>query len=75
MVNYMLATGNRISTVLNVKISDIDFDTNMIKLRVVKSRKQQFIPMSSGLKKALNTYLELWEHTEDDYLFPEYEGR
>lgn len=75
MVNYFLATGNRLSTVLNIKISDIDFPSNLIKLTVMKNRKQQYFPMSSGLKDVLKTYLDLWEHTDNDYLFPEYEGK
>lgn len=74
MVNYMVATGNRISTVLNIKISDLDFEYNRIKLRVLKTRRQEYIPMSSELTKALKLYLSLWEHTDNNYLFPEYEG-
>ena len=75
MVNYFLATGNRLSTVINIKIEDIDFANNLIKLNILKTRKQQYIPMSSGLKDVLKTYLELWEHNDNDYLFPEYEGK
>lgn len=75
MVNYLLSTGNRLATVLNVKIEDVDFVNNLIKLNKLKNRKQQYIPMSSGLKDVLKTYLRLWEHTDTDYLFPEYEGK
>ena len=75
MVNYLLSTGNRLGTVLNVKIEDIDFVNNLIKLNKLKTRKQQYIPMSTGLKNVLKAYLELWEHTDSDYLFPEYEGK
>ena len=75
MVNYFLATGNRLATVVNIKIEDVDFYTNLIKLTTMKNRKQQYIPMSSGLKDVLKTYLDLWEHTDSDYLFPEYEGK
>lgn len=74
MINYLLATGNRISTVVNIKICDLDFESCMIKLNVLKNRKQQYIPMSSSLKQALTTYLDLWTHKDSDYLFPEYEG-
>lgn len=74
MINYFIATGNRVSTVVNVKIRDIDFSESLIKLSVVKNRKQQYIPMSSGLKQALKVYLSLWSYNDDDYLFPEYEG-
>ncbi len=75
MINYFFATGNRLSTVVNIKIADVDFNTNMILLTVTKNRKQQYIPMSSGLKAVLELYLQLWEHTDKDYLFPEYEGK
>ena len=74
MINYFVATGNRLSTVINVKVKDLDFSDNLIKLNVVKNRKQQYIPMSSGLKQALRLYLSLWDYKESDYLFPEYEG-
>lgn len=75
MINYFLSTGNRLSTVLNIKIKDIDFVSNLIKLNKLKNRKQQYVPMSSGLKEVLKLYLELWEHTDEDYLFPESEGK
>ena len=74
MVNYFVATGNRLSTAVNVKIKDLDFDNNLIKLNVLKNRRQQLIPMSSGLKKVLQTYLSLWDYSDVEYLFPEYEG-
>ena len=42
MVNYLLSTGNRLATVVNIKIEDIDFYTNLIKLTTLKNRKQQY---------------------------------
>ena len=30
MTNYLIATGNRISSILNLKISDLDFDNALI---------------------------------------------
>lgn len=73
-VNYMVATGNRVSTLLNVKISDVDFSANTIHLRTTKNRRQQIIPLSKSLKNVLKDYLRTWEHTIDDYLFPSQEG-
>lgn len=73
--NYMLATGNRIGTVRAIKIKDLDFNNNQIKLASTKNRKQQIIPMSSALKNVRLKYLSTWEHTENDFLFPQYEGR
>lgn len=73
-VNYLMATGNRASTVVNVKIKDIDFDANTIFLSTVKNRRQQIIPLSKTLKAVLTDYLQTWEHTPENYLFPSNEG-
>lgn len=73
--NYLLATGNRIETVRNVKIKDLDFENNLIKLSRTKNRKQQIIPMSKSLKSVIIDYLRTWDYTPDNYLFPQNEGK
>lgn len=55
--NYLLATGNRISTVLNLQIRDLDFDNNVIQLNKMKNRKAQIVPMASSLAVILKEYL------------------
>ena len=52
-INLLVATGVRASTVVNMKISDLDFEHNIIRLRKLKNRRQQTLPMSSSLKEAL----------------------
>ncbi|MBQ3211070.1 MAG: tyrosine-type recombinase/integrase [Oscillospiraceae bacterium] len=44
-INYLVATGNRASTVINLKIKDIDFEEMTIFLSRVKNRRQQIIPL------------------------------
>ena len=73
-INYLISTGNRASTVINLRISDINFEEMTIHLRYVKNRRQQIVPLSPALKEVLTEYLKTWEWTEDDYLFPSYEG-
>ena len=73
-INYLISTGNRVSTVVNLKIGDINFEEMTIHLRHVKNRRQQFIPLSPALKDVLLDYLKTWEWTEDDYLLTSYEG-
>lgn len=73
-INYLIATGNRASTVLSLKISDINFDEMTIHLRKVKNRRQQLVPLSPALKEVLIDYLKTWEWKEDDYLFPSSDG-
>ena len=45
--NFMLGTGMRISTAINLHISDIHFDDGLIFLGKLKNRKQQYIPLSN----------------------------
>ena len=67
--NYLLGTGNRISTALELKIKDIDFQSGVITLRRTKNRKQQIIPLSSTLSVILEEYLKIRKGTKDDYVF------
>ena len=67
--NYLLATGNRISTALSIKIRDIDFENNVIQINKVKNRRQQIIPLSHTLAEILQEYLMIRGNNPDDYLF------
>lgn len=67
--NYLLATGNRISSVLNVKIEDLDFDNSLISVNKVKNRKAYIIPMSKSLTETLQEYLQYRSGQPSDYLF------
>lgn len=76
VVNWVLATGNRISTVINMKITDVDFEDNMININIQKSKRKTRIPLQSKLRKILIEYLDEWLISEDgesyisEYLFP-----
>ena len=67
--NYLIATGNRLSTALNIKIGDIDFDNGVIRMSKTKNRRQQIIPLSNSLANVLKDYLEVRGGSDDDYLF------
>lgn len=69
IVNYLLSTGNRVSTLINVKIRDIDFENNLVTLGKTKNKKQQIIPMSKTLVQVLMEYLQYRSGEPDDYLF------
>lgn len=69
VVNYLLATGNRLNTIINLKIEDIDFDNNLTSMKTTKNKKQQLIPMSLTLRKILIEYLQYRKGIPDDYLF------
>ncbi len=67
--NYLLATGNRISTVLNVQIKDVDFSNGLIQLNHTKNRTAQLIPLSQALAAVLREYLKYRKGKPEDYLF------
>jgi Site-specific recombinase XerD len=69
IVNYLLSTGNRVSTVISLHIEDIDFDAHIIRLTKTKNRKQQIIPLSDTLSFVLKDYLKTRKGKTDDCLF------
>ena len=69
-INTFLATGIRASTLVNIRIMDVDFTQDTIFLKKLKNRKQQTVPISKALKDALLLYLKLWDWSNEDFLFP-----
>jgi len=69
IVNYLLATGNRLNTIINVKIEDLDLEEGYVKLRRTKNNHEQIIPISRELSKVLLEYLEYRKGDPEDYLF------
>ena len=74
MVNYFYGTGQRLSTVLNIKVKDLDFFNARVKLVWNKDKKQKYMPLSTAVMKVLQEYIHLSGLEDEDYLFPEYEG-
>lgn len=60
IVNWVLATGNRASTIVNVRIGDIDFKKKEITLAHTKNKKAQILPLSSSLETVLKEYMRLF---------------
>jgi len=67
--NYLLATGNRISSVLDLKVGSLDFANGVIQVDKTKNRKAQIIPMAQSLMDILREYLIYRRGEADDYLF------
>ena len=74
-VNYLIGTGNRVSTVINIKIEDIDFYNKWVNLRHTKTGKAQLVPLSDSLLSVLDKYLSTFEWNEEYYLFQSSEGK
>lgn len=69
IVNFLLGTAVRRTTLINIKIGDLDFENNLVVLRAVKNKKQQIIPMPLSLKEILQEYLSFRGGEINDYLF------
>jgi len=69
ILNYITATANRISTVINLRIYDLNFEDEEITLRTVKNKKQYVMPMSKYLKSVLVEYLSHRKGAPEDFVF------
>ena len=69
MTNFLLSTGVRQKSLLNLKIKDLDFDSEFINITHTKNRKALIIPMNSDIKRILLEYLKYRGGGQDDYLF------
>jgi integrase/recombinase XerD len=70
MINYLMATGNRASTMVNLKVKDVDLFGGFATLRTTKNNKDQIIPLASTITKILIEYIKLSQLSPDDWLFP-----
>ena len=71
IVNWILGTGNRIETVVNILIGDVYFGKGEIILREQKNKKATIIPMDRTLSFVLKEYIKMWraDATDRDFLF------
>ena len=73
IINFILGTGARASTVMNTKVEDVDFSSKEIRYTHLKNKKSAIVPLSNSLERVLKTYLNSWE-IGNGYLFPEIHG-
>ena len=74
IVNYLLGTGQRRNTVTNLKIGDVDLENKLVRLRVMKNRRETILPLTASLVSILDEYLSYRGGEEDDYLFCAQDG-
>jgi integrase/recombinase XerD len=73
IINFIMATGARASTIKNVKKEDLDFENKGIIYRHLKNKSLTIIPMTQTIEKLLKQYLHIWDLT-GTYLFPDIHG-
>lgn len=69
MTNFLLSTGLRQHSLINIKIKDVDFDTDVVYVNVTKSRKPLIIPLNEDIKRILQEYLKYRKGGAEDFLF------
>ena len=57
MVNFLLATGCRAGTLVELKVQDVDLSAGMVFFRHMKARNQITVPLSQSMVKILQEYL------------------
>ena len=65
IIDFMYSTACRVSELTDVKISDVDFDDNFVKLQG-KGSKQRIVPIGSELKINLCLYLKIRKELDTD---------
>ncbi len=69
VIEMLYATGIRRTELLHMKLSDIDFSDNVIRI-LGKRNKERFVPILSTMLISIHNYLPLRnELAENDYLF------
>lgn len=82
IINYLMGTGNRVSSIVALNIEDIDFDDNRIWVYKQKNRKPILIPLTKQLRAALKQYIIAFRTLDDnddrisgnEPLFPTWQG-
>ena len=69
IINYILGTGNRISSVLSITNDDVNLIDGFITLPHTKSKRVQTVPLSSSLIFILKNYMDIRQGEPTDKLF------
>ncbi len=70
LIDFMYSTACRVSELCDVRVSDLDFEEDFVKL-FGKGSKQRIVPIGSELKINLTKYLKFRDelNTQEPYLF------
>ena len=72
VINFLLGTGCRASTLVSIQLKDLDLRTAQVTYRHTKNKHQQVVPLTKSLVKVLNEYVTKTglDLNNDNYLFP-----
>lgn len=70
IVATLISTGIRLTSLINIKIKDLDFDNNVLNVMYTKNRNPLIIPLNKSIIRILKQYLKVRQYkTPEDYLF------
>lgn len=69
IVNFLIGTGVRVNSLVNIRNKDIDFENEVVLLDVTKNRQSAIIPLSTTLVSVLKEYMTIRGGELEDYLF------
>lgn len=69
IVHIVLNTGARASSIVNVRVGDVDFKEKTILFRHMKNRQEQVFPLKKDTLKIIRLYLDYVEDELDEYMF------
>jgi len=72
IIELFYVTGIRLSELINIKISDIDFNNNLIKV-LGKRNKERLIPLASSMVGELRSFIE--KNPQNQFLFTNLDGK
>lgn len=76
IVNWVLATGNRASTICNLRIMDLNFQKKEYIIRYAKNKKPDVNPLSDAVISVIKEYIRAFmkDKEETTFLFPDVGG-
>ena len=74
IINLFVSTGMRRSSLLNIKLEDINWKDNIIRLNHTKNKQVHYVSMSTQLSKVIKEWLK-YRVNGSDYLFTGQTGK
>lgn len=75
IINFLLNSGCRASTIRNILIKDVDLENDMVKFRHTKNQQYLMVPLCLDMKKILKEYLKIRGGQPNSFLFPNQEDK
>lgn len=75
IINLLLNSGCRASTIRNILIKDVDLETGIIRYRHTKNSKFQIVPLCQVMRKILKEYMKARGGQPNSFLFPNQEDK